>query len=273
MNIKSLLLGSAAALVAVSGARAADAVVSPSRSRWNMFASATSTALASSTSRAPKPACASAATSATTSASATSASGRAGQGRPVERRRRHQRHLLQARPLRAAVDARSETELGTLRGYAADQLQLHDNASACDSMVMSSTRQFGIDRRMPTLSASSTPTSNSAASASARPTRCSSTFTGYAGGVINDDLVPYGPFDTHQIAYTFNAGNGFSAAVAPRRRRWRCRSTAVEIFDLYTLDSYVPHVAGVGTQGWGGISASPLTTPTGKSGAARFAWT
>ena len=40
------------------------------------------------------------------------------------------------------------------------------------------------------------------------------TFTGYSSGVINDGLVPYGPFDTHQIAYTFTGGNGFTAAVA-----------------------------------------------------------
>ena len=41
-----------------------------------------------------------------------------------------------------------------------------------------------------------------------------STFTGYSSGVSNDGLVPYGPFDTHQIAYTFTGGNGFTAAVA-----------------------------------------------------------
>ena len=40
------------------------------------------------------------------------------------------------------------------------------------------------------------------------------TFTGYSSGVSNDGLVPYGPFDTHQIAYTFTGGNGFTAAVA-----------------------------------------------------------
>jgi len=40
------------------------------------------------------------------------------------------------------------------------------------------------------------------------------TFTGYAGNVIFDDLVPYGPFDTNLISYYFDAGNGFSAVVS-----------------------------------------------------------
>ena len=40
------------------------------------------------------------------------------------------------------------------------------------------------------------------------------TFTGYASGVVNDGLITYGPFTTHQIAYTFDAGNGFSVGAA-----------------------------------------------------------
>ena len=64
--------------------------------------------------------------------------------------------------------------------------------------------------------------------------------------MIADDIVPYGPFDTHQIVYTFNAGNGFTAAVGLEE------GAGLE----YTLDSYIPHVvAGVGyTGGWGGVS-------------------
>ena len=41
-----------------------------------------------------------------------------------------------------------------------------------------------------------------------------STFTGYAGGVINDDIIGYGPYDTHQIAYGWASDNGFGFAVA-----------------------------------------------------------
>ncbi|RUT87156.1 MULTISPECIES: porin, partial [unclassified Mesorhizobium] len=71
------------------------------------------------------------------------------------------------------------------------------------------------------------------------------TFTGYAGNVIQDTLVPYGGFDTNVIQYYFDAGNGFSAVVSLE-----------EGYGDYTIDSYVPHVVGgvKWTQGWGGIS-------------------
>ncbi|TWF43928.1 porin [Neorhizobium alkalisoli] len=39
-------------------------------------------------------------------------------------------------------------------------------------------------------------------------------FINYAGNVINDDVVNYGPSEVNQIAYTYKAGNGFSAFVA-----------------------------------------------------------
>jgi hypothetical protein len=80
-----------------------------------------------------------------------------------------------------------------------------------------------------------------------------STFTGYAGGVIGDDFVSYGPFGTHQIAYTFTGGNGFSAAIALEEGD----GSDGFLSNDFTLDSYVPHVVGglAWTQGWGGISA------------------
>src|SRR5438093_962074 len=40
------------------------------------------------------------------------------------------------------------------------------------------------------------------------------TETGYASDVVNDGLIKYGPFDTHQIAYTYDFGNGFSISGA-----------------------------------------------------------
>ncbi|RNJ46124.1 porin [Mesorhizobium erdmanii] len=71
------------------------------------------------------------------------------------------------------------------------------------------------------------------------------TFSGYAGEVIDDTLVPYGNFDTNVIQYYFDAGNGFSAVVSLE-----------EGAGTDTIDSYVPHVVGgvKWTQGWGGIS-------------------
>ncbi|MFD1987797.1 porin [Mesorhizobium newzealandense] len=71
------------------------------------------------------------------------------------------------------------------------------------------------------------------------------TFIGYAGNVIQDTLVPYGGFDTNVIQYYFDAGNGFSAVVSLE-----------EGYGFHTIDSYVPHVVGgvKWTQGWGAIT-------------------
>ncbi|TGP30182.1 porin [Mesorhizobium sp. M2D.F.Ca.ET.185.01.1.1] len=71
-------------------------------------------------------------------------------------------------------------------------------------------------------------------------------FIGYAGNVINDTLVPYGDFDTNVVQYYFDAGNGFSAVASLEEGSGT----------VGTIDSYVPHVVGgvKYTQGWGGIS-------------------
>jgi hypothetical protein len=70
------------------------------------------------------------------------------------------------------------------------------------------------------------------------------TFIGYAGNVIQDTLVPYGNFDTNVVQYYFDAGNGFSAVVSLEEGSGK-----------ETIDSYVPHVVGgvKYTQGWGDI--------------------
>ncbi|MDX8491422.1 porin [Mesorhizobium sp. VK22B] len=72
------------------------------------------------------------------------------------------------------------------------------------------------------------------------------TFIGYAGNVIQDTLVPYGDFDTNVVQYYFDAGNGFSAVVSLEE------GSGVK----GTIDSYVPHVVGgvKWTQGWGAIT-------------------
>ncbi|UVC14146.1 porin [Mesorhizobium onobrychidis] len=71
------------------------------------------------------------------------------------------------------------------------------------------------------------------------------TFIGYAGNVIQDTLVPYGGFDTNVVQYYFDAGNGFSAVVSLEQG-----------YGPFTIDSYVPHVVGglKWTQGWGAIT-------------------
>ncbi|WFU05196.1 porin (plasmid) [Rhizobium sp. CB3171] len=39
-------------------------------------------------------------------------------------------------------------------------------------------------------------------------------FTGYAGNVINDDVVYDGPYELNQITYNYDAGNGFTAVIS-----------------------------------------------------------
>jgi len=75
------------------------------------------------------------------------------------------------------------------------------------------------------------------------------TFNGYAGNVIDDTIVPYGPFDTNVIQYYFDAGNGFSGVIS-------LEEGASSYGHDYSLDSYIPHVVGgvKYTQGWGGVS-------------------
>jgi hypothetical protein len=162
------------------------------------------------------------------------------------------------------VDSRAETELGTLRTYAAINFQWDtastgefgdplDPAFVSNNGFTYSDEAFAVEHAYLELGGFRVGKTDS----------LFSTFTGYAGGVILDDFIGYGPFDTHQIAYTFTGGNGFTAAVALEEGA----GDTVAPFgvldgpygmdgDLYTLDDYVPHVTGgIGwTGGWGGVS-------------------
>ncbi|RRI05844.1 porin [Mesorhizobium tamadayense] len=79
------------------------------------------------------------------------------------------------------------------------------------------------------------------------------TFIGYAGNVIQDTLVPYGDFDTNVIQYYFDAGNGFSAVISLEEG---AGDGTFGDYGVGTIDSYVPHVVGgvKWTQGWGAIT-------------------
>ncbi|TIU38958.1 MAG: porin [Mesorhizobium sp.] len=70
-------------------------------------------------------------------------------------------------------------------------------------------------------------------------------FIGYAGNVIQDTLIPYGVKDTNLISYYFDAGSGFTGVVSLEE------GTGVN-----TIDSYVPHsVGGLKYKGdWGAIT-------------------
>ncbi|RWE32505.1 MAG: porin [Mesorhizobium sp.] len=78
------------------------------------------------------------------------------------------------------------------------------------------------------------------------------TFIGYAGNVLNDTIVPYGDFSTNLIQYNFDAGNGFSAVISLEEGSVDVNN----VFYVGTIDSYVPHVVGgvKYTQGWGAIT-------------------
>ncbi|MET3660617.1 porin [Aquamicrobium ahrensii] len=160
------------------------------------------------------------------------------------------------------LDARSETEYGTLRGFIALNFQresyrqsalpgpggsiigvpaeLEGVISALDLDLpgISNTRNaWGIDHAIIQLGGLTLAYSDS----------LFETLTDSAGSVINDDLVRYSPGKSHYIAYTFDGGNGFSATVGVEE------GAGVR----GTIDSYVPHVvAGASfTQGWGKIAA------------------
>ncbi|AMY02082.1 porin [Mesorhizobium ciceri] len=87
------------------------------------------------------------------------------------------------------------------------------------------------------------------------------TFIGYAGNVINDTIVPYGGFDSNVVQYYFDLGNGLSGVVSLEEGSGSAGPTGVPPFAYIssgydTIDSYVPHVVGgvKYTQGWGAIT-------------------
>ncbi|MCP9233266.1 porin [Mesorhizobium sp. LMG 17147] len=86
------------------------------------------------------------------------------------------------------------------------------------------------------------------------------TFIGYAGNVIQDTLVPYGGFDTNVVQYYFDAGNGFSAVASLETGSGSAAADPGLFQDSNSgndsIDSYVPYVVGgiKYTQGWGSIT-------------------
>jgi hypothetical protein len=148
------------------------------------------------------------------------------------------------------IDSRSETELGTLRTYAHINFQYTTDD---DGGITDASDAFEIEHAYIELGGFRVGKTDS----------LFVTMTGFAGGVVNDDLVDYEPDRTHQISYTFTGANGFQAAIAVEEgdgeRDFDFDDDGVTDFTAsYTLDSYVPHVvAGASlTQGWGGVSAA-----------------
>jgi hypothetical protein len=242
MNIKSLLFGSAAALVAVSGARAADAVVvaEPEPAEYvricdvygtgYFYIPGTETCLR----------VGGYVRMDISGGEAGSFTGRSTTDvRTGEARRSYG---VQSRfALRTWTG--QETELGTLKTFTETRINYTNGAgTTVDSHFMwiqLGGLRLGVDES------------------------AFDTFSGYAGNVINDTLVPYGAFGTNLISYTFDAGNGFSALVsleqgssnADDARSLVYRPGDTWVIDNNTIDSYMPHVVGglKYTAGWGSI--------------------
>ncbi len=233
MNIKSLLLGSAAALVAVSGARAADAVVmaEPEPMEYVRVCDVYGTGYFY--------------------IPGTETCMRIGGyvrfdingGELITRGTDRDTYDTLAR-LSLQVTTASETELGTLRTYAETRFNYTNGGNDSAGIV------FGADG--PEDAVDDTGLSLNFAWIQLGGFRVGkdeslfTTFPGYAGNVIRDDeVVSFGPYDTNLISYTFDAGNGFSAAVSVEEGN-----------STDEINSYAPHVvAGLKfVQGWGGVT-------------------
>jgi hypothetical protein len=220
MNIKGFLFGSAAALVAVTGARAADAVVvaEPEPVEYVRVCDAygagffyipgTETCL--------------------------KIGGYvrydAGAGDDVYAGKKTDTWSKSSRA-EIRFDARSETELGTLRSYIDTRFQYTDGANRAALIHQAYIELGGFQIGM-----------NDAIFGS---------WLNDAGDIINDDVIQYGSdsFSSNQVSYTFKAANGFSAMIGAEQ------GDTSDDYD-YRIDDYMPHVVAGAKfeQGWGTIA-------------------
>ncbi len=256
MNIRTLLLGSTAALIAVSGARAADAVVvaEPEPAEYvkicdvygagYFYIPGTETCLR---------------VGGYIRYDASLGDRGTFDGARTTDRLNGKEQDTWGKNTRFALKTWTgqETELGTLKTYTETRFQFgnsNDNADARNKNVSLNFAwiQLGGLRV-------------------GKDESAYDTFIGYAGNVIQDTIVPYGEFDTNLISYTFDAGNGFSAIVSLEQGSGSYDTFVKDgagnwvpgIVDN-TIDSYAPNVV-VGakyTQGWGGITGVIAYNPS-----------
>ncbi|WP_435658159.1 porin [Brucella pituitosa] len=238
MNIKSLLLGSAAALVAASGAQAADAIVAPEPEAVEyvrvcdaygagyFYIPGTETCLrVSGYVRYDV-------------AGGDDVYARGGNivrdadGDSIVLGGKDRDTYAQKARFTLRFSTASETELGTLKTYAETRYDWNDgtNGSSGDlryAYIQLGGLRLGLDE------------SNFV------------TFTGYLGDVINDDVILAGGYRTNAISYTFTGGNGFSAVIALEQGNDK------DVDYNGVIDDYTPHVVGglKYAQGWGSIAA------------------
>jgi len=248
MNIKSLLLGSAAALVAVSGARAADAVVvaEPEPVEYVRVCDAygagyfyipgTETCLRISG-----------------YLRYDVKGGDALGATALDRKDFRDAGVIDYNDawnkrmrFTLRTHTATETELGTLRTYTETRFQWDTNSGSVDVV--------NPDGSITTVDAGAWAENDDVTLNFAyielgglrigKDETAFRTFLGYAGNVINDDLIEPEGYDTTLISYTFTGGNGISAILSLEQGDgW------------HTIDSYTPHVvAGLKwAQGWGSI--------------------
>ncbi|RWM15183.1 MAG: porin [Mesorhizobium sp.] len=235
MNIKSLLLGSAAALVAVSGARAADAVVvaEPEPAEYvricdvygagYFYIPGTET-------------CLRIGGYIRYDITAGDVGAFVGAGTvDVEDGDEQDTYWKRAR-FNLKTWTGQETELGTLKTYTETRFNFQ-NTQGNTAPYLNEAGNTGVSLNFAWIQLGGLRVG--------KDESAFDTFIGYAGNVINDTLVPYGGFDTNVVQYYFDAGNGFSAVVSLEQG-----------YGDFTIDSYVPHVVGgvKWTQGWGAIT-------------------
>ena len=229
MNIKSLLLGSAAALVAVSGARAADAVVvaEPEPMEYVRVCDVYGTGYYY---MPGTETCLKISGYVRVDIKGGDMFERNSNARDDDGWRQTYSNLAR---FQLRVDARSETELGTLRSYAAVDWNYQAGGSE-GSYDMND--GIGIAHAYIELGGFRIGKTDS----------LFSTFTDYSSGVMTDGIVPYGPFGTLQMAYTYAGANGFSAAIALEQG---------DEDEGGITEDYAPYVVGGVslTQGWGKV--------------------
>ena len=223
MNIKSVLLGSAAALIAATGARAADAVVvaEPEPVEYVRVCDAYGAGFFY--------------IPGTENCLKISGYMRydAHAGDDAYTGFQRDTYFKRSR-FELRVDARNETELGTLRSYAELRFNFDDGSNADQVEMNAGFIELGGFR------------------IGAADSQFIS-WTGYLGDIINDDVVLEGNYVTNQVSYTWAGGNGFSAMIgAEQGKETDQGSGSVD----YRIDDYMPHiVAGAKfEQAWGKVS-------------------
>ncbi|MCF7647056.1 porin [Bacillus subtilis] len=238
MNIKSLLLGSAAALVAVSGAQAADAIVAPEPEAVEyvrvcdaygagyFYIPGTETCLRISGYVRMD----------------LSAGDNAYSGKDRKTWGTNTRFGLR-------THTATETELGTLKTYTENRFNFGD----------------GVDGETNGKNALKHAYIQLGGLMIGKTDSAFHTFTGYLGDIINDDVVDAGAYSTNLISYTFSGGNGFSATISAEQGG---ETSEITVIDPVTnlpvaltwnnkTDDYMPHIVGGlrFEQAWGGIAA------------------